>query len=218
VSAPLADADARQRITENTHQTLFVEAGAGSGKTSSLVGRITQLVLKDGVALRGIAAVTFTEKAGAELRDRIRADLERAGGELAEQALDDLDGAAIGTLHSFAQRILAEHPIEAGLPPLVEVADELSSAVAFDQRWAEQQRQLLDDDAVAETLELAMSAGVTLEHLRSLTRLFGSDWDLLAERVLAGEEPTPPQLTGLAELADTASELVQCLQNSNILR
>jgi ATP-dependent helicase/nuclease subunit A len=207
MSAPLTDAEARRRIHVNTGETLFVEAGAGSGKTSSLVGRITELVLHDGVALRGIAAVTFTEKAGAELRDRIRAALERAGGEAAEQALDDLDGAVIGTLHSFAQRILAEHPIEAGLPPLVEVADELSSAVALDVRWGEQQRRLLDDDALAGTLELAMAAGVTLDHLRSLTRLFGADWDLLTERVLVGAEPAPPQLTGVAELADTAAGL-----------
>ena len=51
-------------------------------------------------------------------------------------ALDQLDGAAIGTLHAFAQRILSEHPIEAGLPPRVEVLDEVSSGVEFERRWA----------------------------------------------------------------------------------
>ena len=76
-------------------------------------------MLRDGIPLSAIAAVTFTEKAGAELRDRLRAEFEsrwRAGdfrrrsvscNGSPRQALDDLDGAAIGTLHSFAQRILA---------------------------------------------------------------------------------------------------------------
>jgi ATP-dependent exoDNAse (exonuclease V) beta subunit len=204
----LVDDEARRMIREDTHKTLFVEAGAGSGKTRSLVERIKQLVIEDGVPLRCIAAVTFTEKAGAELRDRLRAVLEQETSERADDALDDLDGAAIGTLHSFAQRILAEHPIEAGLPPLIEVADELSSAVAFQERWAEQRRQLLDDDDIAEALLLAMSAGVTLDHLRSLTRLFNADWDLVTERVLTGEELSRPELRGIEELVQRTTELV----------
>lgn len=203
----LQDDDARRAIREDTDRTLFVEAGAGSGKTRSLVERIHHLVVHDGVPLRCIAAVTFTEKAGAELRDRLRATLEQADDERADEALDDLDGAAIGTLHSFAQRILAEHPIEAGLPPLIEVADELSSAVAFEARWAEQRRQLLDDDSIAEPLMLAMSAGVKLENLRSLAKLFNADWDLVAERVLAGPQSAAPSLTGVRELVDRAAIL-----------
>jgi len=209
VSPVLGDAAARQRIAESTPETLFVEAGAGSGKTSSLVGRITRLVLVDGVDLSGIAAVTFTEKAGAELRDRLRTALETATGARAEQALEDLDSAAIGTLHSFAQRILTEHPIEAGLPPLIEVADELSSAVAFEERWSEQRRALLDDDTVAEALVLGMSARITLENLRSLSRLFGADWDLVADRVLVGGEPEPAELGDMHALVATAADLAE---------
>ena len=71
--ALLGDLAARERIETNTSATLFVEAGAGSGKTKSLVDRVRTLVLRDGVSLTSIAAVTFTEKAGAELRDRLRA-------------------------------------------------------------------------------------------------------------------------------------------------
>lgn len=123
MTTTLADQGERDRIRDDTAATLFVDAGAGSGKTSALVERVTTLVMRDGVALARIAAVTFTEMAGAELRDRLRACFEtiwQARGvdaEIAQQALDDLDGAAIGTLHSFAQRILTEHPIKAGLPP-----------------------------------------------------------------------------------------------------
>ncbi|HEU5065222.1 MAG TPA: UvrD-helicase domain-containing protein, partial [Gaiellaceae bacterium] len=136
----LVDEAARKRIREDTAATLFVEAGAGSGKTRALISRVQQLVVEDGVPIEQIAAVTFTERAAAELRDRLRARLEAAAHhtsrdevhERAEAALDGLDMAAIGTLHSFAQRLLNEHPIEAGIPPLIEVLDEVASSVAFE--------------------------------------------------------------------------------------
>ena len=177
----LADVSARQRIRTDTDSTIFVEAGAGSGKTHSLVQRVLTLVLTDGIPLDRIAAVTFTEKAGAELRDRLRvafdpSKLPTDTGPIdpaerdarATRALDAIDGAAIGTLHSFAQRILALHPIEANLPPLIEVLDEVASSVAFDERWSILQRELLDEPALAEAVLLALSAGVTFDHLRSL--------------------------------------------------
>jgi ATP-dependent exoDNAse (exonuclease V) beta subunit len=134
------DQAARDRIATELDRTLFVEAGAGSGKTTALVGRVVALVTSGTVELRSIAAITFTEKAGAELRDRVRRELEeRAAGDGPEAdrcrtALAQLDGAAIGTLHSFAQRLLSEHPVDARLPPRVDVLDEVSSAVAFDRR------------------------------------------------------------------------------------
>ena len=157
-SPTLDDQGQRDRIRDDTAATLFVNAGAGSGKTTALVGRVLTLVLVNDVRLANIAAVTFTEKAGAELRDRLRAEFEAvwlkqdSNREVAAQALDDLDGAAIGTLHSFAQRVLAEHPIEAGLPPIIDVLDEVGSSVAFDERWAGLQTELLDDDAIAAPL------------------------------------------------------------------
>ncbi|ONI74415.1 DNA helicase UvrD [Kribbella sp. ALI-6-A] len=197
----LLDAEARDQIRNDTETTLFVEAGAGSGKTHALVDRVTTLVLRDGVPLRTIAAVTFTEKAGAELRDRLRVEFEKArkgpDRERADEALDDLDSASIGTLHSFAQQILLAHPIEAGLPPLIDVLDEVGSSVAFEERWSELQQQLLDDDSIAEPLLLAMAVGVELKHLRSLARLFGNDWDLIGERVLVD----PPELVAMPDLS-----------------
>src|SRR5512132_1796305 len=76
----LTDAAARRQITERLDRTLFVEAGAGSGKTRSLIDRVVATVLAEdsAVPLRHIAAVTFTEKAGAELRDRLRGAFEDA--------------------------------------------------------------------------------------------------------------------------------------------
>lgn len=191
------DAAARRHITDATTSTLFVNAGAGSGKTKTLVDRIEQLVLRDGLPLAAIAAVTFTERAGAELRDRLRAQFEathRAATDTDQRqraagALDDLDSAAIGTLHSFAQRILAEHPIEAGLPPEVEVLDEVGSSVAFLERWSEFQSALLDDDSIARPLIVCLTLGVKLSDLRGLAQKLGRDWDLIESRVIGPELP-----------------------------
>ena len=72
------DLATRAAIVDALDETLFVEAGAGSGKTKALVDRIVALVTRRDVPMREIAAVTFTEKAAAELRDRIRRALEEA--------------------------------------------------------------------------------------------------------------------------------------------
>ena len=202
-----ADHEARRSITEDTDRTLFVNAGAGSGKTTTLVRRIRTLVLRDGVTLASIAAVTFTEKAGAELRHRLRAEFERSGHSdqstrrRAQQALDDLDGAAIGTLHAFCRRLLTEHPVEAGLPPMFQVLDEVASNAAADERWARLQTDLLDDNAVAEALLTGLAAGVKLDDFRLLTRQLTNSWDLIPTHVLAETHPSvePPALDAFVQ-------------------
>src|SRR5947209_8075334 len=148
-----------------------------------------------------IPAITVTDKAAAELRDRVRQELQRraaaepgtAVSDRCLTALDQLDGAAIGTLHSFAQRILAEHPVEAGLPPRVEVLDEVSSGVAFERRWATFRDQLLADPELERTLLLLLASGVQEKALRALADAFDDNWDLVDERVPA-DAPEPPRV------------------------
>ncbi|MEP6797265.1 MAG: UvrD-helicase domain-containing protein, partial [Lapillicoccus sp.] len=211
----LADDTARHSIRNDTQATLFVEAGAGSGKTSVLVSRAQTLVLEDGIPIAHIAAVTFTERAASELRDRLRARFEQAAAHTtrpqqrarALAALDDLDTAAIGTLHSFAQRILSEHPIEAGIPPLIEVLDEVGSSVAFEERWAQLRTELLDDPDMTATIDLGFAAGVTLEHVRSLITKLNADWDLVTGHVNAGGRPAEPRLPDTSPLLAEARRL-----------
>ena len=146
----VSDDKARTSIEKDLGKTLFVEAGAGTGKTTALVGRIVELVLTDDsdarVPLSQIAAITFTEAAAAELRERIRIKFEealrdaKAAGNVeridrCNRALADADIAAVSTLHAFAQRLLSEFPVEVGVPPRVEVIDEVRSQLAFDRRW-----------------------------------------------------------------------------------
>jgi ATP-dependent exoDNAse (exonuclease V) beta subunit len=64
------DSAARHRILTDLRTTLFVEAAAGTGKTTVLVGRIVALVRAGVSALERIAAVTFTEKAAGEMKLR----------------------------------------------------------------------------------------------------------------------------------------------------
>ena len=86
----LPDQAARDRVETDTAATLFVEAGAGTGKTYALVRRLSTLLLDDAVPIDRIAAITFTEKAAAELLDRLRVHLveRRAEGDArADKAL-----------------------------------------------------------------------------------------------------------------------------------
>lgn len=111
-----------------------VTAGAGSGKTSTLVARYASL-LADGVDLRRIVAITFTEKAAREMRSRVRKTLNV----LAETSPQEerqfwvelngqMDAARISTIHSLCAEILKAHPVEAVVDPRFEVLDESLAA------------------------------------------------------------------------------------------
>ncbi len=219
------DQAARDRIAHELDTTLFVEAGAGSGKTTALVDRLVALVVTGAAQLQDVAAITFTEKAGAELRDRLRGALERRGGTAAQggdvviaercrRALDQLDGAAIGTLHAFAQRLLIEHPVEAGLPPRVEVLDEVSSGVEFEQRWSAFRDRILADPDLERTLVLFFATGPSVAALRTLAVAFDRNWDLVDEQV-AATAPDPPAVRpavdrALFDVAAVCAERAAC--------
>jgi len=205
------DQAARDRVRDVLDETLFVEAGAGSGKTTALVERVVALV-ESGVAMRHIAAITFTEKAATELRDRIRDALEQRaasqGGRPWVAAVHELDAAAIGTLHSFAQRILTEHAITAGLPPRFEVLDEVSSGVAFDARWERFVDRLLDDDSLGDLVVLAEACKIRREYLRDVARVFDANWDLLADHVPAARAgPDTGALAGILDDIEAVAAL-----------
>ena len=129
----LPDAAARDRIASDLDTNLFVEAGAGSGKTKALVDRLVALISTGKAKIDEIAAVTFTRKAAAELRERFQTQVEftlheQRAREVPDNlisdrlagALDDIDRAFIGTIHSFCARLLRERPIDVGLDPSFE--------------------------------------------------------------------------------------------------
>ena len=143
------DAARRDAIAVHDHSFL-VEAGAGSGKTAVMAGRIAML-LAGGVAPRSIAAVTFTEFAASELLIRVRAFVDAlAAGDIptelrvtlpdglseeqrdhlaaANAALDDM---TCSTIHGFCQRLITPYPVEADIDPGAGVMDRDQAELAF---------------------------------------------------------------------------------------
>ncbi|WP_281884899.1 exodeoxyribonuclease V subunit beta [Paenibacillus sp. YYML68] len=138
-----ADEAARQRILMDLDTTFLVEAGAGSGKTTSIVGRMLSLVRSGKAEAREIAAITFTNKAASELMGRFRMKLEQelaiatAGDERDRlaQALEQLPECFIGTIHAFCGRLLRERPIEAGVDPAFTEMEEQEEKLLRHRSW-----------------------------------------------------------------------------------
>ena len=167
----------QQRAIERRDRGVFLEAGAGTGKTQVLVGRYCDAVSEDDVPTDAILAFTFTERAAGELRSRIRAELlarsraAAAGGDperAAELALRarDSERAWISTIHAFCRRLLAAQPLAAGIDPRFRVLDAAEAGRLADRAF---------DDALEElTLEreaaTLIAAGFQIPRLRDLVR------------------------------------------------
>ena len=154
----LPDAAARRRALLDHDSTLLVEAGAGSGKTALMAGRIA-LLLASGVPAREIVAITFTEAASSELLERIErfvASLAqglvpdelrlavpdgRLSAEQAEAiavAADSLDEITCTTIHGFCQQLVKPYPVETGIDPGAAIIDPAAADLAYQdlvQAW-----------------------------------------------------------------------------------
>ena len=141
----LPDLAERERIRRDHDTTLIVEAAAGTGKTTSVVSRVVEMVAAGTARIGQIAAITFTEKAAGELRLRIRQGLESriedeeqepgagARRERLEVALSQLEEASIGTIHAFCATVLRERPIEAGVDPDFQILTDADQRAFFDR-------------------------------------------------------------------------------------
>ncbi len=140
----LVDSEERKRIQEDLEKNILVEAGAGSGKTTSLVDRFVALVAGGGYEPGEIAAITFTRRAAAELKEKIQLEMEEmaAAPESTEkeerslrEALDNMDRFYLGTIHSFCARLLRERPVEFNIDPQFEQLDELAARQERKRAW-----------------------------------------------------------------------------------
>ncbi len=134
-----SDAEARYRIQHSLDESLIVEASAGTGKTTELVHRIVAVLEKCPTTIDKIAAVTFTHKAAGELKLRLREELDRRRQEAAssrlEDALEHLEEASIGTIHSFCAQLLRERPVEARVDPAFQELSEQESARLYQRSF-----------------------------------------------------------------------------------
>jgi len=153
--------DAQDRLLAETtwNRNIVVVAGAGTGKTTILVNRILNLLMRepDPLAMTEIVALTFTNKAATEMKQRLRReltklaeqaddsliDLFRSRYQLSSQALADralaalghMEKSQIGTLHSFAAHLLRLHPLESGIDPSFQEDDGSRFKELFESRW-----------------------------------------------------------------------------------
>jgi ATP-dependent exoDNAse (exonuclease V) beta subunit len=129
---------------------VLLEAGAGTGKTGVMVDRYCRLVCDREVSPDAVLAFTFTDKAAAELRQRIRAELARRAeldSERAAELLAGIGGAWVTTIHGFCNRLLAGHPVAAGIDPGFRVLDAPEAARAAREAFDEALAEFLADEA-----------------------------------------------------------------------
>ena len=208
---PLADANARRLAGTALERSLLVEAGAGSGKTAILAGRIA-MMLAEGEPPRGIAAVTFTELAASELLARVRSMAETlAAGPVPVElrpalpdgvserqrdnlagALNNLDEMACSTIHGFCRRLVQAYPAEADVDPGAGVMDADQADRAFletSEGWLREELDGDGDPLLAElvgqnpdrALELVRTVLAHLRRHPALEAETGADLPLLAE-------------------------------------
>ncbi len=152
------DAASRNSIVSDIYSNFFVEAGAGSGKTTMLVNRMVAMV-EAGIDIKKICAITFTKAAANEFYSRFQKILiERSNpdfkwvdkgyaGQLpapteesrkrCEAALKDIDLCFMGTIDSFCSMVISEHPTEARIPSDSSIISEDDAEVLYKQIYVD---------------------------------------------------------------------------------
>ncbi len=151
---------------------MLVEAAAGTGKTTILIGRMVALLAEGKSAIETMAAVTFTRKAATELRERFQIDLEKlfreSSGQRRERlatALSGIDKCFIGTIHSFCARLLRERPVEAGVDVSFQEIDETEDGLLRQAAWDQYVARLYaSHDPILQELE---EIGIEIGQLRA---------------------------------------------------
>ncbi|HUA37766.1 MAG TPA: UvrD-helicase domain-containing protein [Candidatus Sulfopaludibacter sp.] len=197
-----------QRQAVEARGNVLVMAGAGTGKTHTLVERCLDCLCRERVSLDEILVVTFTEAAATEMKQRLRAALEKTlniehstfNQHLAEQ-LALFDTAPIGTLHSFCLRLVREHFYELGLDPQLAVLDpgeaRLLAEETLDEQFQAHYAERTDFSIAVQNLiqiygngeERPIRAMLLRLHHYAQTRPDAGHW--LAEQFARFESPEP---------------------------
>lgn len=223
VQAPEDLEDRRVAITVHD-RSILVEAGAGSGKTAVMAGRVAAL-LAAGVEPRAIAAVTFTELAASELLGRVRKFVDdlRAGTIATElkiafpdglsdaqkqnldRAAEALDEIVCGTIHGFCQRLIKPYPVEAGIDPGAGVMDAAQADLAFEDVLDAWKRDVLA------SADGGLLADLVVHDVKSTLALVDRIADTLRKRrdltVTVAEAPAAAAAAFVAEVDELVREI-----------
>jgi ATP-dependent helicase/nuclease subunit A len=195
---------------------VLVEAGAGTGKTGVMVDRYCRLVCDLGISADAVLAFTFTDKAATELRQRIRAALElraAAGSEPAAALLTTIGSAWVTTIHGFCNRLLAGHPVAAGIDPRFRVLDGPESERAAREAFDEALTEFLTEGE--ETRERTVAA-FEIDGLRAIVS--GVHAELRSRGIATPSLPEPTRLdpeAAIRHAAAVAAETVEELKPAN---
>src|SRR6059058_3037317 len=144
---------------------LSVTAGPGAGKTFVLVERYLEILRAKKVSVENIVAITFTNRAANEMRQRVRNRIDgllRTSTDKERQTWlrhkRTLDGAVITTIHGFCSRLLHEFPVEADIDPQFMLLDAHQSAMLEEAVAEDSLTEFINSDDRAVT-ELAAGAG-----------------------------------------------------------
>ncbi len=194
----LKDQADRDKAAGDLAVSYIVEAAAGTGKTTLLVSRILNLIKEKKALPEEIVAITFTERAAAELKIKLQGSLQKLiAGEyepgvprdtedtshdpedkahLAE-ALWGLERMQVTTIHSFCASLIRERPVEAEVDPNFDVADELMSSIIEEELWDEWLARGMDERAPC--LARALAIGITIQNMRDLAGMLLTNRDVL---------------------------------------
>ena len=189
----------QRTAVEERDTGLFVHANAGSGKTRVLVERFVRAVVEDGVAVDRILAITFTEKAAAELKARLRRRFLALG---ERERAREAESAWVSTIHGFCSKLLRRHALLVGIDPEYEVLDETRAARIAIDSFDRALEEFLDPD---EPARLDLAAAHTPDRLRRMVTT------VHAKRRSAGEERPELPETEEPRLGDERAALADAL-------
>lgn len=144
----------REDIQKDFQNSYLIEAGAGAGKSTLIIERIVNQVIKNKIRLKRIVAITFTKNAGNELEERLRKKLYEIREQIEKsqeqemidhinQAISDLDYMEIGTIDSLCNVILREQPFETGFLSMgFRLVDEMENELIIQKNYADQIRHI----------------------------------------------------------------------------
>lgn len=192
---------------KKTH--VLLSAGAGTGKTRTLVERVVELVARQSVPISELLILTFTDKAAGEIKQRLS---QRFQEEKLVSARQELESAYISTFHGFSARLLRNHPVEAGVDPEFRVLESEEAELLKEEALDEAVAALYDEQSPAFGIFREYGENGVREAIASIYHTAGQEGLRLAEYFLKWRESRAEKIanhqTLLAARAREAAEPV----------